>query len=160
MLQPDLRRGPDRRQSARGGRRETDKPPCRCQACTSGQRGQAVPSEPARIRLLNLARAGVGIRRAARLAKVSASTLQLVRNGQAVTICANIERAILEMRPSLAHGSTVNSYETRRLIAALKAEGYTANDIRQRFGVRRVRRGRVRVDNALRVKAAHQSAQG
>lgn len=146
---------------------------CRCVACRSAnavyeqQRQQAradgrvvwVSPQKARAKLEMLARIGIGHRQAAKLAGVSARTVQRIRKGQAPRIRANVEHAILGItRPSLAKGVRVNGYETRHYVESLVREGFQKRWLALTGGFRggRLRVGQnVTAATALKVRALH-----
>lgn len=143
--------------------------PCRAaNAAYEQQRARArakglpawVSAEPARRKLLSLARIGIGHRQAAKLAHVSVLTVQRIRTGHQPRIRLQTERAILAIeRPALAKGVDVNGYETRHYVESLKREAFAESWLAQRLGLRsgRLRLGtRVKASTALRVRALYQ----
>lgn len=93
----------------------------------------------AQAHLLELQKAGVGYRQAAKLAGVSAQTVQRIRSGQAVKVKTETIAAVLGVRAKLAPGAHINAYATRRLLKALRAEGFTEAQIARKVGLRRGR---------------------
>lgn len=89
-------------------------------------------------------------------------TIQRIRYGLPTRILARVEQAILAIqKPSLAHGCTVPSWETRRLLFILFREGYDHKSLAQRLGLQTPRlqfqqRRRITVKTALRVRALYQ----
>lgn len=176
----------DRRGAFRGGRRQEDWPHgtrarylrgCRCVQCRSAHaqyvyaqwRGQIAPlvlAAQAKAKLEQLARAGVGHRRAADLAGVSERTVLRIRLGQTLRIHATVEAAILGIRPSLAHGCYVDIPQAaiaKRWLLSLLGEDFTAAQIAPTIGVSpaqvraivapRQRVKRMRVGTVIRLRA-------
>jgi hypothetical protein len=114
----------------------------------------------ARAHLVELQAAGVGYRQAAKLAGVSVQTVRHIRAGKPRAVKPDTLAAILGVRPKLAPGALVNAYATRRLIRALKKEGFTEASIARRVGLRRGRiewEGKsITVRNAAKVAALWQ----
>jgi transcriptional regulator with XRE-family HTH domain len=79
----------------------------------------------ARAHLVELQAAGVGYRQAAKLAGVSVQTVRHIRSGKPRNVKPETLAAILGVKAKLAPGALVNAYATRRLIRALKLEGFT-----------------------------------
>lgn len=144
---------------------------CRCQSCidastrycrqrylarAKGQSNGWVSPHKAQLRLLELAKLGIGLHRAAELAHISVSTAQRIRSGQANAIRARVDRAIQQIPPSLAKGQRVNSYQTKRLVRCLEKEGFTKAALASKLGLRGKRltfHPKVTVRNALKVRA-------
>jgi hypothetical protein len=145
--------------------------PCRsANACYEAARARAraagpaealVDAAPARARLLELKAAGIGHRHAAKLAKVSFRTVQRIRNGQSPHIRPAVERAILSIqKPTLAHGTRVNGYQTRHYLESLLREGYAAKALARWLGLRgrqvQLHNRDVKVESALNVERLYQ----
>jgi hypothetical protein len=93
----------------------------------------------AQAHLVDLQAAGVGYRQAAKLAGVSVQTVRHIRAGKPRAVKPDTLAAILGVKAKLAPGALVNAYATRRLIRALKKEGFTEASIARRVGLRRGR---------------------
>lgn len=105
--------------------------------------------------ILELSRAGVGVRRVAVLAGLSTQTIQRAKRG--ASLRAATEAAILAVRPSLAKGQRITAYPSRRLLRALKSEGYTQAALARRLGLKtgrlRWNDRKITVRKALKVRA-------
>lgn len=149
--------------------------PCRsANACYEAQRAKAralgqwngwVSPQAARTKLQELQALGVGLKHAARLAGVSARTIQRIRSGESQTIRAHVERGILGItKPTLAKGARVNGYETRHQLEILAKEGYAESRIAALLGLDwpyiRLHAATVRVSTALKVRAVFQHLAG
>lgn len=151
---------------------------CRCAACRAanaayerernaarrrGEHGHMVGAERAREHLAWLSRQGVGRKTAADAAKVAASTISKVIDGQRLKIRSYTERRILAVTPdAAADRSHIDGAETLRLIDELLACGYSRARLGSELLGRRVpslqigMRGRVHVRTAERVRRLHE----
>lgn len=80
----------------------------------------------------------VGHRRFAELTGLSWLTIWRIRTGRIVNITPATERAILSVRPSLAHGCYVSyqdSYNAKRLLLGVLAEEYAVDDVAVMVGM-------------------------
>jgi hypothetical protein len=138
---------------------------CRCHACRAAnvaylaarpRRKSSVPAGPARAHLEALQSKGIGLDQAARESGVSRRIVYEVRSGARVWIRPETSAALLAVRPVLAHGAIVPAWHTRRLLRALRSEGFTSSELAWRLGNRSRRlnlTGRsVRVATALKVR--------
>lgn len=114
---------------------------CRCDACrranteyereraearARGEGNGLVSAERARGHLQKLSRSGVGRKTAADAAKVAASVVSLIVDGQRLKIRAQTERRILAVTPATAaDGARVSARATWRLLDELIAAGYS-----------------------------------
>jgi hypothetical protein len=123
----------------------------------SAQNAVGTVINAARAHLVELQSAGVGYRQAAKLAGVSIQTVQDIRSGRVRKFKTETIEAVLGVRVKLAPGALVNAYATRRLIRALKLEGFSEAEIARRVGLRRGRiewEGKsITVRNAQKIEA-------
>jgi hypothetical protein len=130
----------------------------RAQAAIYPDPRERVDAGPARAYLAQLRALGVGYRRAAQLAGLDPAVVNDIRMGRKDPIRADTSARILGIRPALAHGQAVPSWRTWRFLDSLRGEGFTKAEIARRLGLRGARiqfkrvGGKVRVDNALKVK--------
>lgn len=145
---------------------------CRCDPCRRAnadyerelaakrRRGEGngfVSAEPAREHLARLSAAGVGYRTAADAARVSGSTVGKVVYGQRTKIRAQTARRILAVTVDAAmDGARTDAAETKRLLAELRAWGYTATAIASELLGRTVRGLQIGKSETVEVRTAAQ----
>lgn len=151
---------------------------CRCQACRAantayarerqaararGEGNHIVSAEPAREHLAWLSAQGVGHKTAADAAKVAGSIVTKIVYGQRTKIRAQTERRILAVTVDTAmDGARIDAAPTKRLLAELRACGYTNVVIASELLGRRVRglqigkSPTVEVRTAALVRALHE----
>lgn len=149
---------------------------CRCQACrranteyeieraaarARGERNGLVNAERARAHLAALSAAGVGRKTAADAAKVAASIVSKIIDGQRLKIREQTERRILAVTvATAADGAHIDGAPTWLLLDELIASGYSRARIASEMAGRPVRalqlsRKLVTVRNAEQVRQVH-----
>jgi hypothetical protein len=83
-----------------------------------------VSAEPARAALKRFRARGIGTRRLAELAGISQRTVQEVLSGSRARIRPSVETRIVTLKPSLAGGALISSWNANRALQAMAAEGY------------------------------------
>lgn len=155
----------DRRHYARG---------CRCTRCRAANAAyvrtrragalypdpaELVDASPAEAHLMVLRGQGVGYRQAAKLAGLDESLVVKIRKGLKNPIRADTLARILGVPAVLAHGQTVTGWRTWRLLHSLRGEEFPAGRLARMLGNRtpklQIRRRRVRVKTALKVRALY-----
>lgn len=143
------------------GLRSTYQAGCRCLPCRAANaayRSTAlVPANTARAHLAELDGKGIGDRQIAALAGVARATVQGIQSGAFAFIRASTEQRLLSVKPIPAKGALVPSWPVRRQIQNLEREGFTRDELAERFRIPKVTPpGRkVRVLTALKVRAAY-----
>lgn len=153
---------------------------CRCQAChaanTDYERGRAaaralgegnglVSAERARAHLAALSAAGVGRKTAADAAKVAASSVSKIIDGQRTKIREQTERRILAVTPAVAADRAyIDAAPTWLLLDELIASGYRLTRLASEMLGRQVRalqlrRDRVTVRNAALARQVYERLQ-
>lgn len=129
---------------------------CRCEECTQaavlesrrrrldramGAPARRVPAAPLRAHVVELGAAGVGFRRVAELAGVSASTVQkILAEGELPgrRVARSTAEKVLRVRPGLdavSDGGVLDATGTIRRMHALHARGWSRHAIADRLGV-------------------------
>lgn len=119
---------------------------CRCVACRGARAiyretlrarreegPQIVSARVVRAHLRKLA--PLGHRRIAALAGLSPSQVALIRTGKAKTIRRFTAECLLGVKPAKAPGARVSSWRTKKLLAALYAEGFTRRRLTRLLGL-------------------------
>jgi hypothetical protein len=94
-----------------------------------------LPAADALVRLEQLAREGVGIRRVAALVNLSPSFVQRIRNGRARRIRSSTARAILTLEPRPTPGTLLRPARARVLLRWFLTEGFTLTALAVRLGL-------------------------
>lgn len=119
-----------------------------------------VAADTARRHLAQLAEAGIGIRQAAQLSGVNASTVAGVRSGRLVTVRPSTSARLLGIGPTLAPSALVPATVTWRFVDSLEREGYTRRELAWHLGARsqqlQLGRRRIEAQTAVRLAAAYQ----
>ena len=129
----------------------------RAAARKAGEANGLVSAAEARAHLIALSRRGVGRRAVADACDVSCSTLAAIRTGRKTQIRVQTARRILAVTPDArAAKAFVPAGPTRRLIAALLAEGFSRAELARRLGYRspalQLKAPRITAENAMRVE--------
>jgi len=149
---------------------------CRCDACRAantayerqraearrrGESGKIISAERARAHLAWLSRQGVGRKQAADAAKVAASIVSKIVDGERQRIRAHTEARILAVTPAAAaDGARIDARPTWRLLNELLGWGYTRTRLASEILGRPTRalqisRRQVTVRQAERVRRVH-----